>query len=147
MSTFLPLLLIAGGLLACATMLVSRSANAKAVIDGLMPFQALIGAVLFVAGLWTLFAVYGLSPLMRMLEDAPLVGAIYAAQVVCAVGLGLLFGLPMLARVSPVGAALGEELRKQVAPYQTLIGVIAIVAALGGYLVKAGVIGAGTLSL
>jgi hypothetical protein len=44
--------------------------------------------------------------------------------------LGILFGMPMLARISASGAATGEELGKKLAPIQTIVGVIALVCGL-----------------
>ncbi len=48
------------------------------------------------------------------------------AAVVSAIVLGIMFGMPMVAKLSASGAAKGEELGRKLAPYQTLVGLVAI---------------------
>jgi hypothetical protein len=137
MDFLLPLALIAGGLLAAAGLLVSKSPNAKKIIDALMPFQALIGAGLLVLGV--LFLVQNVSFLTEAFKF-PMLGVIVWGMVVAAIGLGIMFGMPMVARFSPAGAAKGQEVAAKLAPYQTLLGLIAIGCGLAALLLKLGIL-------
>jgi hypothetical protein len=135
----LPLLLIAGGMLAAAGLIVSKNPKAGELIAKLQPYQAIIGIALLVDGVYMLLVGYGISYLLHpMLYGLGSLGS--SVGMVCAILLGLMFGMPMLARVSAGGAAKGAELGKKLAPYQTIIGVVAIASGLLGLLGVLGIL-------
>lgn len=122
-----PIVLILGGILACASLIVAKKPDAKELIGKLQPFQAAIGIALLV------FGVINLMDAIRMLSfvsAAPVLVLTMVADVFSALLLGIMFGMPMVARLSASGAAKGEELGRKLAPFQTLIGIIALVAGL-----------------
>ena len=134
------LVLIAGGILAAAGLIVSKSPNAKDLIAKLAPFQALIGIGLLVVGVLDLIRVVFAAHFFDLVKLFPVLGLSAIAVVACSILLGLLFGMPMLAKLSPQGAAKGEELAKKFAGFQTLIGVVGIIAGLLHILFIAGII-------
>ena len=121
------IVLILGGILGCAGLIVAKKPDAKELIGKLQPFQAGIGIALLIFGV------------INLLDAIRLIGAISAfpvlvltawAAVASAIVLGIMFGMPMVAKLSASGAAKGEELGKKLAPYQTLVGLVAIGAGL-----------------
>ena len=127
MNWILPLLLIAGGMLAAASLIVAKKPDARALIDKIAPFQATMGIIMLVAGVYYLFVGMGISALKFMLSFWALGGISWLACFICCILLGLMFGMPMVAKMSAAGAAKGEQMAKKLAPFQTLIGIVAIV--------------------
>jgi hypothetical protein len=120
-----PLILIAGGILGCAGLIVAKKPDAKELIGKLQPFQAGIGVALLVFGIWNLLDAVRLISIIGLI---PVTVIVAWAAVGSAIILGIMFGMPMVAKLSASGAAKGEELGKKLAPYQTLVGIVAIAA-------------------
>jgi hypothetical protein len=122
-----PIVLILGGILGCAGLIVAKKPDAKELIGKLQPFQAAIGVALLV------FGVLNLLDAIRLLSFVSLMPVLVITAfgaVVSAIILGIMFGMPMVAKLSASGAAKGEELGKKLAPYQTLVGIIAMITGL-----------------
>jgi len=119
--------LIGGGILACAGLIVSKKPDAKELIGKLQPFQAVIGIVLLAFGVLNLMDAIRLLSLVSLAPILVLstVGGVFASLL-----LGIMFGMPMVARLSASGAAKGEELGKKLAPFQTIVGIVALVCGL-----------------
>jgi hypothetical protein len=135
-----PLLLIVGGILAASGLIVAKKPNAKEMIDKLVPFQAFIGVALLIFGLWNL--IHALGALGALFSS--LLGLSILAMIVCSVLLGFMFGMPQIAKWIPgEGAAeqKGQELSKKLAPYQVIIGLVGIGAALVYLLYRFGILG------
>jgi hypothetical protein len=132
METINALVLIAGGILAVSSLIVAKKPDAQKLIDKLVPYQAIIGVALLVLGIVNLIRVLG-NHLFDILRIVPLFGLTYLAMCVTSILLGLLFGMPQIAKWLPgEGPAeqKGMELSKKLAPYQILIGIVGLVAAL-----------------
>lgn len=123
-----PLLLILGGVLAAGNLIVAKRPDAARYIAALQPFQALIGFGLLGVGVWTL--VRWIAFLPGIFKDKPFNAAVIVATVACAILLGVMFGMPILARFSPQGARKGEEMHARLAPFQVLIGLAGVAAGL-----------------
>jgi hypothetical protein len=135
----MPLLCVLGGILAAAGLIVSKKPDAKAMIDKLVPFQAFIGIALLAFGIINLLR-WGPGMMVQLLKYWVIGGVALWGMVISGILLGILFGMPMLAKVSAGGAAKGEELGKKLAPFQTLIGLIALGSGLLGLLIQFGVL-------
>jgi len=122
-----PIVLILGGILGCAGLIVAKKPDAKELIGKLQPFQAAIGVALLVFGVLNLLDAIRFLSLMSLI---PVTVIMAFAAVVSAIVLGIMFGMPMIAKLSASGAAKGEEMGKKLAPYQTLVGIVAIVTGL-----------------
>ena len=122
-----PIVLILGGILGCAGLIVAKKPDAKELIGKLQPFQAAIGVALLVFGVLNLLDAIRFLSLMSLI---PVTVIMAFAAVLSAIVLGIMFGMPMIAKLSASGAAKGEELGKKLAPYQTLVGIVAIVTGL-----------------
>ena len=131
MNWLLPLALIAAGLIAASAVIISTLPKAKELIDKLAPIQGGIGVFLLVVGVIKAFQVFGEMSAINSLPLLPM-ATIYAT-VVCAVLLGFLLGMPIIAKWIP-GESPAEqkamEMQKKIAAYQALIGGIGIVAAI-----------------
>jgi hypothetical protein len=134
-----PLLLILGGILAVSGLIVAKKPDAKALIDKLMPFQAIISVLLLIFGVWDLIQALRVH-LFSMFGVAPVLAIVMVAYIVSSILLGLMFGMPMVAKLSPSGAAKGAEMGKKMAPYQTLIGIVGIISGLLAILFVAGIL-------
>ena len=122
---------ILGGILAAAALIVSKKPDAKQLIDKLTPFQALIGVGLVAVSLINFLRMLG------TITDAFKVNILWAAAFLAMVGagflLGALFGMPQIVKWIP-GESSAEQtaldISKKVAPYQVLLGIVALVASL-----------------
>jgi len=125
------LLLIAGGILATSALIVAKKPDAKPWIDKLVPYQAIIGVALLVVGVLDLLR--WLGALRHLLPDAPVHTVVWLAVIVTSILLGFLFGMAQIAKWLPGHAAAerkGMELSNKLAPYQLIIGLIGLGAAL-----------------
>lgn len=126
------LVLIAGGILAVSSLIVAKKPDAQKLIDKLVPYQAVIGVALLVLGIVNLIRGLG-NHLIDVLRLVPLFGMTYLAMCITSILLGLMFGMPQISKWLPgEGAAeqKGMELSKKLAPYQVIIGLVGLVAAL-----------------
>ena len=129
-----PLLLIAAGILAASSLIIAKKPDAKAMIDKIAPYQAMLGIILLIWGLYNFFINIGPGWMIKILSAAPLLGITLWGMLVSSILLGIMFGMPMVAKMSAGGAAKGEQMAKKLAPFQTLIGLVAIGSALLGIL-------------
>jgi hypothetical protein len=124
-----PILLILGGILATSALIVAKKPDAKEMIAKIAPYQATIGIILLVWGIYNFIRI-GPGLAIDMIKIVPLFGIDIIAMLACSVLLGIMFGMPMMAKMSASGAAKGEQMAKKLAPFQTLIGIIAIGSAI-----------------
>jgi len=134
-----PLLLILGGILAASGLILAKKPDAKELIGKIQPYQATIGIILLVWGLYNMIRI-GPGLMIQFVKIVPVMGITIWAMLICSILLGILFGMPMLAKLSAGGAAKGEELGKKMAPFQALIGLVSIGAGLLGILFVAGIL-------
>jgi hypothetical protein len=124
--------LIAGGILAVSGLIVAKRPDAKRLIGKLVPYQAVIGVALL--GLGTVNLLWWLGHgLLGLLTRAPLFGVTILALTVTSILLGILFGMAQIATWMPGQGAVekrGMKLARQIAPFQVIIGLIGLGAAL-----------------
>ena len=127
-----PILLILAGILAASALIIAKKPSAKDLIAKIAPYQAFMGATLFGFGIYNFFIWVGIGNMVRLLTAAPLFGIVAWVSLGCSMILGFVFGLPLLAKWSGgsggQAAARAENFAKKVAPFQTLLGVLAIVS-------------------
>lgn len=128
-----PFLLIAAGILAISSLIVAKKPDAKALIDKLVPFQAFIGLGLLVFGLLNLIRAITSKPtIFDILSAAPVIGLTALAVIVTSVLLGFMFAMPQIAKWLPGGSNAeqkGLELSQKLAPFQVVLGLVGIGAA------------------
>jgi preprotein translocase subunit Sss1 len=125
------LLLIVGGILAISALIVAKKPDAKEWIDKLVPYQAIIGVALLAVGLVDFLSYIG--AVLHLLKHAPVHAIVWLAVMVTSILLGFLFGMPQIAKWMPnQGAAeqKGLELSNKLAPFQVVIGLVGLGAAL-----------------
>jgi hypothetical protein len=124
------LVLLCGGLLGAANLIIARKPNARDLIDKLVPYQGVIGVVLL---LWGLLDLMRLLRLLSMLNHIPLWWLFFLITTATQLGLGFLLGYGLISRyvLSKSAQAMekGERLRARLAVYQGALGVAAIVLA------------------
>lgn len=123
------IVLIAGGILAVSALIVAKKPDAKELIDKLVPYQAFIGVALLALGLLNLLR--SLSHLIELLKSFP--GIVELAVIVTSILLGFMFGMAQIAKWMPSQGAAeqkGMELTQKLAPYQVIIGLVGLGAAL-----------------
>jgi hypothetical protein len=121
-------LLILGSILALSSLIVAKKPDAKQLIDKLTPYQATLGAILLGLGIW--YFISNLSLFTHPTALGLLFGLAAWGMIVTMVLLGVMFGMPMVAKLSAEGAAKGEAMAKKLAPFQTLIGLVGLGSAL-----------------
>lgn len=122
---------ILGGILAAATLIVSKKPDAKGLIDKLTPYQALIGVGLMAVSLINFLRMLG--SISIILRYATLFGVAFLSMVGAGFLLGALFGMPQIAKWIPGESSAEQkalELSRKVAPYQVLLGLISLGASL-----------------
>jgi len=125
------LLLIVGGILAISALIVAKKPDAKELLDKLVPYQAMIGVALLAVGVLDLLG--HLGDVLRLLRDEPVHGIVWLAVIVTSILLGFMFGMTQIAKWLPGHAAAeqkGRELSNKLAPFQVIIGLIGLGAAL-----------------
>ena len=141
MDYVMPLLIIVGGILAVSGLIVAKKPDAKQLIDKITPYQAIIGVVLLGWGILSL--IRSLKGLGFALKIVPVFTISALAMIGCAILLGFLFGMPQIAKWMP-GESNAEvkamELSKKLAPFQVILGLVGIGAALLFIIVRAGII-------
>lgn len=118
-----------GGVLAISGLIIAKKPDAKAMIDKLSPYQALIGVVMVFLG------VINFVRILPYLTDVFKVNLLFAAATLAMLGvsvlLGALFGMPQIAKWIPGDSPAEQkamELAQKVAPFQVLLGLIGIAA-------------------
>jgi len=132
------LLLISAGLLGASSLIVAKKPNAARIIESLMPFQALIGAGTLVLGIIALLR-WGPRALFDIAKVFPLMGASMLGGVLCGILLGFMFAVPLMGRLG-AGQQRAAELAEKVAPWQLLIGLVAIAAGVLLILFRSGIL-------
>jgi len=130
MDLITPVLLILGSILALSGLIISKKPDAKAMIDKLTPYQAVIGVAMLATGLWWVIRWGG------YLVDAFKFNAILAACIWGVIGvsilLGALFGMPQIAKWIPGDSPAEQkalELAQKVAPFQVVLGLVGLASA------------------
>lgn len=132
------LLLIAAGLLGASGLILAKKPDAARIIDSLMPFQALIGAGTLALGIIAVLR-WGPKALLEVAKAFPLMGASMLAGVICGILLGFMFAVPLMGRLG-AGQQRAAELAAKLAPFQLLIGLVAIVAGVLMILFRSGIL-------
>lgn len=135
------LVLILGGILAVSSLIVAKKPDAKELIDKLVPFQAGIGIAMLALGVINL--VRRLDHLADIVKLVPLFGISFLAMVAASILLGFMFGMPQIAKWLPGDSGAeqkGIELSKKLVPYQVIIGLVGLVAALLMVLYRFGIL-------
>jgi hypothetical protein len=124
------LVLLAGGILGAANLIVAKKPNAKELINKLSPYQGAIGIIMLAWGLWDLIH---LLRTFGLLSYMPGWWLVFLVTTVTQLGLGFLLGYGLIQRYAlsknPQAMEKGEQLRARLAAYQGPLGVIAIVLA------------------
>ncbi|MBK7071163.1 MAG: hypothetical protein IPH44_02570 [Myxococcales bacterium] len=126
------IMLTLAGVLALSGLIIAQKPQAKDLIDKLVPFQGIIGVVLLV---WGIINAARMLPHMNDMTASGFPMSILLAAVgtlVAELGLGFLFGMPLVAKWIPGDSPAEQkamEMQKKVLPFQSLLGVVAIVAA------------------
>lgn len=122
--------LILGGVLAISGLIVSRKPDAKQLIDKLAPYQVTIGLALIVLGLVDFIRVA--EYLSNMFKANLLLGAVMLTVIGASILLGALFGAPQILKwmPNPQAQEKANKLVAQVAPFQVILGLVGIFAAL-----------------
>jgi hypothetical protein len=135
------LVLILGGILGLSQIIAVRRPDLKPQVDKLVPFSATIGVALVA------FALINLLRDLKMLLHVFDVSQVFAGAIWGMLGssllLGILFGMPQIANWIPPSSPAKQkalDTAAGLAPFQALIGLIGIVAAVLYLLFRFGVI-------
>lgn len=117
-------ILLAGGLLGAANLIIAKKPNAKDLIEKLTPYQGWIGVVLVLWGIWDLVGV------LRSLGTFSVFWLVWLVTAVTELGLGFLLGYGLISKYvlgsSPQALEKGQQFRARLANYQGPLGVVAI---------------------
>lgn len=130
--------LICAGLLGASALIVAKKPNAARIIDSLLPFQALIGAGALALAVLQLLR-WGPKSLLDITKQWPVMGASMLGGVICGIVLGFMFAVPLMGRLG-AGQQRAAELAEKVAPWQLLIGLVAIAAGVLLLLFRSGIL-------
>jgi hypothetical protein len=137
--------LMLGGVLAMSSLIVAKKPDAKATLDRLVPFQAVIGVVMVVLALIYWFYVAGVIGAFRGISADALNAVVRLVAIFGGIVLGMLFGMPQIAKWIPGDSPAEQkamELSQKVAPFQALIGIAVAIAGVLTLLYGLGVLGA-----
>ncbi len=127
-------ILLAGGILGAASLIVAKKPNAQQLIDKLTPYQGWIGAVMFLWGIWDLISTFRAMGLMALGVKFLLLWIIILVASLTELLLGFLLGFGLITQYAlsknEQAMAKGQAMRAKLAPFQGLLGILAIVVAL-----------------
>jgi hypothetical protein len=132
------LALIAAGLLGASGLILAKRPNAANIIKSLLPFQAIIGAATLVLGIISLLR-WGPKALLDITKAFPFMGAAMLGGVVSGILLGLMFAVPLMGRLG-AGQQRAAELAENIAPWQLMIGIVAMAAGVLLLLFRSGIL-------
>ncbi len=121
-------LLIACGVLAAASWIVSKKPNAKQALDKLVPFQGLLGVALLVVGIINL--IRSLDVMKYWMKLGALYGLTMWCMIIVSILLGFLLGMPQIAKWIPGDSPAEQkavEMQKKLGAYSTIVGFVGIV--------------------
>jgi hypothetical protein len=131
LSTLNSVIVILGGILAVSGLIIANKPDAKQIIDKLTPYQALIGVGMIALSVVTFVRLLGI------LTDLFKLNFMFALGVWCMIGtgvaLGALFGMPQIVKWIPGESSAEQkalEFSQKVAPFQVLLGLVAIAGGL-----------------
>ncbi len=123
--------LLAGGLLGAANLIIAKKPNAKELIDKLMPYQGWIGVLLVV---WGVIDVIRLVTSLGALSSAGIWMVIWILTPLTERGLGFLLGYGLISKYAlsknPQALEKGQQVRAKLAVYQGPLGLAAIAIAI-----------------
>jgi hypothetical protein len=131
------LLLIVGGILGASALIVAQKPNAKAIIDKLVPFQALIGGLLLILGV-VFFIASGPVAMFKAISHTPLPAAAALGGVLVAIILGFVFALPQIISITGQEQR-AREIAEKIFPFQILLGLAAAACGVVGLLYSLGI--------
>ena len=131
------LLLIMGGIVGASALIVAQKPDAKAILDKLVPFQALIGVLLLAIGL-VFFFMTGPLNAFKAISANPLPAAANLVGILVAVVLGFVFALPQIISITGQEQR-ANELAQKIFPFQILLGLIAAACGVVGLLYTTGI--------
>src|SRR5688572_15989244 len=94
------LLLILAGLLALSAFIVAKKPDAKAMVDKLVPYQAVIGVALLGVAIVNWLRI-GIVNIFKVVTHFPMFGVATLAAVFGGIILGFFFGMPQIAKWLP----------------------------------------------
>lgn len=119
------IVLILGGILALSGVIVAKKPDAREYIEKLMPYKAFIGVALLALGIIAWLQI-GPINLFRLVKLLPFLGFVSIAAVFSGILLGFMFGAPQIAQWTNQPQAKVENLNLKLAPYQLILGVVAL---------------------
>jgi hypothetical protein len=128
--------LAAGGVLGASGLIIAKKPDAKQWIDKLVPYQAIIGVALLGLGVVN-FLWWITHGLFALLQVSSLSGVAIFVVTIDSILLGLVFGMPQIAKWMPGENAAeqkGLEWSQKLAPFQGILGIIGLIGAALGLL-------------
>jgi hypothetical protein len=125
------LLLIVCGILAASSLIVAKQPDARRFIDKLVPFDGILGVSLLVCSVLYLLTSFSLLRAIRYMSG--LFALTVYVSLATSFVLGFLLGMPLIAKWMPGKSSAQQQamqMQKRLASYQTVVGVVAIVAGL-----------------
>ncbi len=136
-------ILLVGGLLAMAGLIISKKPEAKELYNKLLPYQAGIGVAMISLGVLNMITTPTLLDSFDMMGKALLTGLIVLLSMVCEVLVGFLLGFGLIAKWIPGETPAEEkaaEVQQKLIKFQTPLGAVSIGTGVMLLLLRFGVI-------
>lgn len=122
------IIVIIAGVLAAAPLIIAKKPNAKDLIHKMVPYQGWLGIVLFFWGIWDTISVVRYAAL---LSSRPILWILALLVSLTELFVGFLLGYALISQYvlskNEAAQKKAEEIRAKLMPYQTKLGVLAIV--------------------
>lgn len=131
------LVLVLGGVLAASAVIIAQKPSLRSIIEKLAPLQTLIGVALIVLGF--LNGIRLIPHITDFFRTNLLLAAVQLTVCGASILLGALFGMGPILKLLAGNAAAerkAQQLVTDIAPYQALIGLVALVSALVYFLYR-----------
>ena len=134
----LGVVLIFAGLIGASALIAAKSPNAARIVQSLVPLAAMIGILAIILSIAVTVKV-GPKAIFEVAKSFPLMGASLVVGVLCGLALGFMFVVPLMAQMG-AGQQRAQQLVAQIAPFQMLIGLVAVVCGLMIILFRSGIL-------
>jgi hypothetical protein len=122
------------GILGAANLIIAKIPSSRDLIAKMAPYQGWFGALSVFYGLWETFSAITSMGLMAVHPPFGLIfWVLYLAQALLQIALGILFGVGVIKTFvkQPQAVAKMDQLVMKLAPFQGILGLIAIGVAIG----------------
>ena len=129
---------LVGGIIAASGFIIAKNPNAKELIDKVMPYKAIVGAIMLGTGILNL--IQFVLPNLGTMFTSPIFGLGVMLIVAAELLVGFLLSFGLIAKYMGGAAEKGANLQKKLIAVEVPLGFLSIAAGVFGLLITLGIL-------